>query len=158
VPLLGQVLEQYPKQVKLVFKNFPLGGHKFAMTAAIAAMAAKKQGRFWEFHDKLFENQAKLDDNEVMDIARSIGLNEARFNSDRRDKAILSLINRDMQEGRAIGVRGTPTIFVNGVQLKNRSITGFRALIDRELEKRRDQSRSQSGGKTDSVRPNPSEK
>jgi protein-disulfide isomerase len=152
------VLEQYSKQVKLVFKNFPLSGHKFAMAAAIAAMAAQKQGKFWEFHDKLFENQAKLDDNKVTEIARSVGLNEARFNSDRRGTAILSLINRDMQEGRTVGVRGTPTIFVNGVLLKNRSITGFRALIDRELEKRRDQSRSQSGGKTDSVRPNPSEK
>jgi protein-disulfide isomerase len=54
VPVLEQVLEKNPNQVKLVFKNFPLRNHKFAMEAAIAALAAEKQGKFWEFHDLLF--------------------------------------------------------------------------------------------------------
>jgi protein-disulfide isomerase len=136
VPLLEQVLGQYPKEVKLVFKHFPLQMHALARPAAIAAMAAGAQGKFWEFHDRLFKNVSQLSDAKIQEIATELGLDQAKFDASRKDNGILALINRDMQEGQAIGVRGTPTIFINGRQLKNRSIQGFQELIGEELRKK----------------------
>jgi len=68
------VLEKYPQQVKLAFKNFPLPSHRFATKAAIAALAANAQGKFWEFHDALFKNYTSLDDAKIQQIARNSGL------------------------------------------------------------------------------------
>jgi len=73
------VLDKYPKEVKLVFKNFPLSKHKFARKAATAALAAKAQGRFWEFHDELFENHRNLNDVKIQEIAKELGLDLERF-------------------------------------------------------------------------------
>ena len=65
MPVLEQVLEKNPDKVKLVFKNFPLRNHKFAMPAATAALAAEKQGKFWEFHDLLFKDYNRLNEQKV---------------------------------------------------------------------------------------------
>ena len=73
MPLLEQVLEKYPKQVKLVFKNFPLRNHRYAKKAATAALAANRQGKFWEFHDRLMENATRLNDKKIEDIAKELG-------------------------------------------------------------------------------------
>jgi protein-disulfide isomerase len=136
VPLLEQVLEKYPSDVKVVFKNFPLRNHKFAMKAATAAYAARSQGKFWEFHDLLFKNYNKLNDEKVKEIARELGLNESELEEKMKDQKIMSTIRRDSMEGNRAGVRGTPTIFVNGRRLKNRSLQGFQAAIDKELKKK----------------------
>jgi protein-disulfide isomerase len=69
VPLLEQVLEKNPKTVKIVFKNFPIRSHKFAAQAAVAALAADRQGKFWEFHDELFNNYNRLNEEKVQEIA-----------------------------------------------------------------------------------------
>jgi protein-disulfide isomerase len=135
VPLLEQVLEKYPEDVKVVFKNFPLRNHKYARKAAIAALAADKQGKFWEFHDLLFENYNRLSDERIKKIAEELGLDMEKFGKDQKDPQILKLINRDMSEGRSAGVRGTPTVFANGRLLRNRSLEGFQALIDKALNK-----------------------
>ncbi|MDH3567988.1 MAG: thioredoxin domain-containing protein, partial [Desulfobacteraceae bacterium] len=73
VPLLEQVLENNPENVKIVFKNFPLRRHKYATKAAMAALAADGQGKFWAFHDRLFENYKQLSDQKINDIARDLG-------------------------------------------------------------------------------------
>ena len=135
MPVLEQVLEKNPDKVKLVFKNFPLRNHKFAMDAATAALAAEKQGKFWEFHDLLFKDYNRLNEQKVKEIAQKLKLDMERFEKDRKDPRIRALINRDVSEGNRAGVRGSPTIFVNGRLLRNRSPAGFQELIEKALKK-----------------------
>jgi protein-disulfide isomerase len=137
VPLLEQVLEKYPDDVRIVYKNFPLRNHKFAMKAATAALAAESQGKFWEFHDLLFKNYNKLNDQKISEIALELGLDQTEFNKKMKDPKITAMIRQDVREGTKAGVRGTPTIFINGRRLNNRSLKGFQATIDRELQKLR---------------------
>jgi protein-disulfide isomerase len=134
VPELEQVLERNPNQVKLVFKNFPLRNHQFAMQAAIAALAAEKQGKFWEFHDLLFKDYNNLNEEKIGEIARQLKLNMEKFDKDRKDPQIMAMINRDITEGNQAGVRGTPTVFINGRLLRNRSMAGFQELIEKALK------------------------
>jgi protein-disulfide isomerase len=136
VPVLEQVLEKYPNEVKLVFKNFPLRNHKLAMPAAIAALAAEKQGKFWEFHDLLFKNFNRLNAQKVKEIAQQLNLDMEKFDKDQQDPQIRAMINRDVSEGNRVGVRGTPTVFINGRLLRNRSMTGFQDLIEKSLKSR----------------------
>ncbi len=130
------MLEKYPKEVKLVMKHFPLPMHSYARKAAIAALAANKQGQFWEMHEKLFASQKELSDAKVEGIARDLGLDMAQFNRDLKDPAIASMIDRDLNNGRQAKVQGTPTIFVNGKLLNQRSLQGFQQVIDAELKKK----------------------
>lgn len=127
------MFERYSKEMKLVFKNFPLRNHKFAWPAAIAALAANKQGKFWELHDQLYENYNRLSDQKIREIAQQVGLDMEKFDKDMKDPELKALVERDFQEGAGAGVRGIPTIFVNGRQLKNRSFEGFQAAIEKEL-------------------------
>lgn len=127
------MFEKYSKEMKLVFKNFPLRNHKFAWPAAIAALAANKQGKFWELHDQLYENYNRLSDQKIREIAQQVGLDIEKFDKDMKDPELKAIVERDFQEGARAGVRGIPTIFVNGRQLKNRSFQGFQAAIEKEL-------------------------
>ena len=135
MPVLEQVLEKYPQDVKVVFKNFPLQNHKYAMKAAVAALAAESQGKFWEFHDLLFENYNKLNDQKIQEIAQAVGLNMEEYEKKKNDPAIERRVKQDLADGRQAGVRGTPTIFINGVRLRDRSFKGFQTAIDKQLEK-----------------------
>lgn len=136
-PTLQQVLEKYPKEVKLVMKHLPLTIHAFAKKASVAALAAGKQGKFWEYHDKLFANQNSLNDSKVQEIAKELGLNLEQFNQDLKDPKLESLIERDMNDAQQVDVRGIPTIFVNGKVLSNRTLQGFQQVIESELKKKR---------------------
>ncbi len=136
MPLLEQVLEKYPTDVKLVFKNFPLSNHKFAFKAGIAAMAAHRQGKFWQYHDAVFANYNKLNDQKLDDLAKQVGLNMEQFKQDINDPMLKKKVQQDQQEGTKAGVRGTPTIFINGHRLQQRSLAGFSAMIDSELKKK----------------------
>jgi protein-disulfide isomerase len=131
------VLEKYPNDVKLVVKHFPLPTHSYARKAAIAALAAGKQGKFWEMHEKLFANQRELSDAKVEAFAQDLGLNMEQFNQDLKDPVIASLIDRDINNGREANVQGTPTIFINGKLLNRRSLQGFQQAIEVELKKKR---------------------
>jgi len=135
VPVFGQVLEKYPGKVKVVFKNFPLRSHRFAVKAAAAALAAGSQGKFWEFHDLLFENYNQINDQKIRDIALSLNLDQVEFEKKMNDPEIQKKIRQDFEDGRQAGVNSTPTVFINGRLLKNRSLEGFGELIDKELEK-----------------------
>jgi protein-disulfide isomerase len=130
------VLDKYPNNVKLVVKNFPLPSHKFAHKAATAALAANVQGKFWEFHSQLFKNYNVINDTKIQDIAKELGLDMEKFNKDMQSPAIKSLIARDVDNGRQIGVRGTPTIFINGKTLSNRSLPEIFQVIEAELKKK----------------------
>jgi protein-disulfide isomerase len=129
------VLDKYPDKVNLVIKQFPLPSHKFARRASAVALAADRQGKFWEFHAKIFENLKSINEAKVQEIAKEIGLDTEKLNTDAKDPAIQNLITRDVNNGRQAGVRGTPTIFVNGKRLSNRSLAGFQQAIEAELKK-----------------------
>ena len=129
------MLEKYPKDVKLVIKHFSI--HSFARKSAIAALAAGKQGRFWEFHEKLFANQKELSDAKVEKIAQELRLNMEQFKQDLKDPSLGLLIDRDLNDGLQAKIRATPTIFVNGRLLSKESLSGLREAIEAELKKRR---------------------
>ncbi len=117
-------------------KQFPLPSHPFARRAAIAALAAGKQGKFWEIHQKLYANQKDLSDAKLEAIAQEIGLKMEQFNQDSKDPGIASLVDRDIHNGVQANVQGTPTIFINGKKLNERSLPGFQQAIEAELKKK----------------------
>jgi protein-disulfide isomerase len=131
------VLEKYPQDVKLVHKNFPLRNHKFAVNAAKAALAAHRQGRFWDYHHRLLENHKQLNDAKFRALATDLGLDLERFNKDMNDPSIQRLIYRDFKEGRDAGIRGIPAVFINGKLLKSTSGPVLQRMIDAELQKRK---------------------
>ena len=133
MPLLEQVLENNPGNVKIVFKNFPLRRHKYATKAAMASLAADGQGKFWAFHDRLFENYKQLNDQKIKDITRDLGLDMEKFEKQMKDPGILAQIRQDLLDGNQAGVRGTPTVFIGGRLLRNWSPKEFQMLIDKEL-------------------------
>lgn len=136
-PLLEQLLEKYPLQVKLVFKSFPLRKHAFAKKAAVAAFAARKQGKFWEYHDLLFENVDTLSDQKFRQLARELGLDLERFEKDINDLKIVARINQDIRLGARMGVRATPTVFINGRVSRGRTLDALQADVETELERAR---------------------
>ena len=137
-PLLKQVLEKYPREVKLVVKQFPvIRRHRYALSAARAALAADAQGRFRAFHERLFENHDALNDAVIRGIAEALGLDLIQFANDMRSPAVQGVITGDVNNGRQAGVRGTPTVFINGKILKSRSLSGFTQRIEEELKKKR---------------------
>lgn len=128
------MLEKNQNTVKLVFKNLPLKIHDMAEPAALAALAANKQGKFWEYHDQLFAEE-KITRSTVDRIAKEINLDLKLFKKDMDSQELRQQVINDIAEANKLGVTGTPTIFVNGKRLKQRSLQGFQALIDQELRK-----------------------
>ena len=129
------MLEKYPTEVKLVHKNFPIRSHKFAFKAAVAAMAAGAQGKFWEFHDELYKNYNQLNDQKIKEIATMLQLDETRFGDQQNNPAIIDHIRKDYEEGIQLGIRGIPTVFINGKKIRDRSMENLEAEIHNELEK-----------------------
>lgn len=135
-PTLKQIFETYGDQVKLVYKNFPLPFHEHAQDAAIAALCAKDQGKFWEYHDVLFQNQDSLKITDLKKYASDLSLKTQNFNSCLEDKKYKGQIEADMMEGNKLGVRGTPAFFINGRLVSGaQPFENFRTIIDEELKK-----------------------
>jgi protein-disulfide isomerase len=117
-PIVKQVQKTLGEDLRFVFRNFPLAEiHPHAMKAACAAEAAGLQGRFWEMHDLLFENQDRLDDDSLVAYAASLELDTARFIEDANADPVLQRIAADIDSGARSGVNGTPTFFANGVRV-----------------------------------------
>jgi protein-disulfide isomerase len=129
------VLDRNPDEVTYVVKQFPLSSHRFAFKAAMAALAAAEQGKFWEFHSKLLENHNALNDGKITSIAEELSLDMARFNNDLNSLANRELIQKDIQEGNKVGVNGTPALFLNGKRVENRNISQLPQLIQKEIDK-----------------------
>lgn len=134
--LFDEALAKHPKEVKIVFKQFPLAMHKLAQSAALASLAAHRQGKFWQYHDLLFENQKSLSEAKYVELAKKLGLDLERFNKDYKAPINQQTLERDMADAQLAGVRGTPTIFVNGRRLKERNIKDLQQMISQELAKR----------------------
>lgn len=129
-PVLRAVVEESDGQVRLVFRHFPLFEvHPYALTAALAAEAAGAQGRFWEMHDLLFAHQDRLDDVGLAHWAQKLGLDGASVVGDAAQQHG-DAVERDYLVGTALGVRGTPTLYVEGVRYRGRvTEDGVRAAV-----------------------------
>lgn len=134
-PLLKQILAKFPDQVKVVFKHLPLGNHKNARPAALASMAAQNQGKFWEFHDRLFEEQKNLGPDKIRAIATELKLDMARFDRDLVSPELARRLEKEISDARLAMVRGTPAIFVNGRELKQRTSENLQQMVEEELKK-----------------------
>ena len=113
-PSLTRLLAAYPDDVRLAFVHMPLVTASSA-PAAIAAEAARRQGRFWGMHDALFaRSDGPLDADTLIDEARALGLDEKRFLADMRDPALAARIRADLRQVERLSIRGTPALLING--------------------------------------------
>ena len=109
--------------------------HGYARNAAAAALTAHKMGKFPAFHEALYDNMRWLSDEKIREIAADLGLDPDEFEKEMNSKEIQKKIDEDMIEAETAGTTGTPTIFINGRRLRNRSLEGFQAIIDAQLNK-----------------------
>ena len=120
--------------MRIVWKNLPLDFHKDASLAAVAALAANDQGKFWEYHDKLFEHQPKIQRPNLIQYARDLNLDMNQFEQALTTLKGHQLIEADKAEAKALGVTGTPGFFVNGHFLSGaKPFDEFAKVIDAEL-------------------------
>jgi protein-disulfide isomerase len=116
-PIVKELLRRLRDQLRFAYRHFPLTQvHPHAEQAAQAAEAAGRQGKFWEMHDTLFENQDALDDVDLVRYAMALGLDRSKFIQDMNDPAVIERIREDVYSGIQSGVNGTPTFFINGVR------------------------------------------
>lgn len=133
-PTLSDLEKDYGKDLRIVWKNNPLPFHPHAMPAAKAAMAAAAQGKFWEFHDKLFADQAHLDDATFEKYAKELGLNMSKFKAAMSSPKTEEAIKADVELASQLGARGTPGFFINGRPLRGaQPKEAFKAVIDKEI-------------------------
>lgn len=133
--VVEQIREKYGQKVHFVFRQFPLPMHKQAKGAAEAALAANAQGKFWEYHDRLFANQKELDREGLEKQAQELGLDMARFNQALDQDEYEKDIDRDIGMGKKVAVSGTPTMFINGKRVPNpTSFPLVSKMIDDALE------------------------
>jgi protein-disulfide isomerase len=127
------VLEAYPRDVKLVFKHFPLSFHANARPAAEAAAFAHKHGKFWEMHDLIFKNPRALTIEAFKGYGQQLGLDPQALETSVRSQSFKSVIDKDMADGQKANVTGTPSIYVNGKKLPRRDFATFKQVIDEIL-------------------------
>jgi hypothetical protein len=134
-PLMKRVVEEFAPNARLVIRDFPLTAiHEEAMSAAIAANAARLQGKFFEMGELLYRNQGALDGASLRSYASQVGLNIQKFDSDVKSPAVLAEIRKDMSEGESYGVSGTPSVFVNGKRLHRLTTGRLREMIRDEIK------------------------
>lgn len=134
-PVLKKVLPAYEGKVRFTYRNFPLTQHKHSRSAAEAAEAAGLQGKFWEMHDKIFENQSAMEDKDLEKYASELGLNMDKFRSDWRSDAVKQKVERDVKTATQLNVNSTPTFYINGMQLAGGiSEPGLRAEIEKRIK------------------------
>ena len=114
---INALKQKYGNDFSFVYKNLPLPFHPEAMPSAKAALAAGRQGKFYEFHDKIFENQGGLGEELYVRIAKELNLNMDKFNADRNSKEIEEQIKADAAQAGSLGFNGTPGFSLNGVKI-----------------------------------------
>jgi protein-disulfide isomerase len=140
-PILKTLKREYGNRLQIAFHHFPLTQlHNHALEAAYAAAAAGLQGKFWEMHNLLYDNQSgwsQVGDFRpiVIDFARQIGLDVPRFTRDMDGLQVVTVVSEDTQRGNLLGVNSTPTIFMNGQMIasENLTIDGLRKEINKRL-------------------------
>ncbi|MFH1443040.1 MAG: thioredoxin domain-containing protein [Candidatus Micrarchaeota archaeon] len=138
-PNVGEIRKKYGDKIRFVFKPFPLPSHNFSMESSEAAECAADQGKFWEYHQALFDNQEKVRSggiSSLTELARQLGLNEGSFNVCLIDGKYKTEIEKSFGEGVAEGIYGTPTFFINGRPIIGpSSVNELSRIIDEELAK-----------------------
>jgi len=152
---LAAIRQRFGDRLQIVFKHFPLDGtcnprvpgpaHPLACEAAFAAEAARRQEKFWAFHDALFS--ADLIENSVSltSVARRVGLEVERFENERRSREVQAEVADDIAQGNQLGIEGTPAVFLNGRRVYDARLATFELLISHELQAAR-RSRLQTAG------------
>ncbi|MDJ0762424.1 MAG: thioredoxin domain-containing protein [Myxococcota bacterium] len=131
----GEIKKKYSDKVRFIFRHFPLSFHKQAHLASQAALAANAQGKFWEYHDKLFENQRNLERADLEKYAKELGLNMKQFKKALDDETYKKAVDDDLEIGKQVGVQGTPTLFLNGDRVQNPTdAEAISKEIDKALE------------------------
>jgi predicted DsbA family dithiol-disulfide isomerase len=136
-PVLDHLYEAHQGQVRFFFKHYPLPMHPNAEKAARAAVAAMRQGKFWELHAVLFKNQTALGVENVEKLAQGIGLDMARFRQDRDSEATADFVAKNRKQGEALELTGTPSVFINGRKFSSsgeNQAQDFEDWINLELE------------------------
>jgi protein-disulfide isomerase len=133
-PVLRQVVEEFPNDLKLYFKHYPLPQHTNARMAAEAAVAAQKQGKFWQFQDKLWDHQDDLSPAEIEKVGKEAGLDMTKFRQDLSSDAVKARVEKDRSDGSAVGIQATPTLYINGREYTDaRDADSLREWIKDEL-------------------------
>ena len=137
-PTLRELERIYGSDLRLVYRHLPLGNRPESRLVSEAALAAGAQGRFWDMHDRLYAEGGLLDRPGLETVAREVGLDMDRFRDDLDRRRFALEVSADAAVGARLGVRGTPTFFINGTPMSGaRPIEAFRELIDRELAEAR---------------------
>lgn len=137
-PTLSKIMDTYKGKVYYVFRDFPLSFHKNAEKAAQAANCAGDQDKYWKYNTHIWENQRELQIEKLKEYAKTLGLNESKFNECLDSDKYADEIAKDMKEGSAAGVTGTPAYFVNGIFISGaQPFENFKDIIDTELKMRK---------------------
>lgn len=135
IPMLRQIERDLEGRIRVVHMNFPLSGHIHAVPAARAALAAGRQGKFWEMNDLLFQNQRHLEPQDLERYATQLGLDLARFRADAASPETEQAVQATRREGERLQISGTPTIFINGRRFElNLERETLREWIQEELD------------------------
>jgi protein-disulfide isomerase len=130
-PIIKEIQKTFGDQIKFIFRNFPLQeAHEYAFPAALAAEAAALQGKFWEMHDGIYENQDRIGDDLFDELAESIGLDLKKFKSDLKAPDLEARVEDDFESGIRSGVNGTPSFYVNGTKFDGGPEDLFEMLRD----------------------------
>ena len=136
-PILKQVNQKFGDRVRIVYRQYPIPSlHPFALKAAEASLCANDQGKFWELHDAMFENQSRLTVTDLKQTARRLGVKPKTFDECLDSGRYTAQVLNDMREGARVGVTGTPTMYLNGMQFEGVvSFSTLDSVITKELAK-----------------------
>jgi len=135
VETFAKLMSTYPNQIRFIYRDFPLTSiHPEAAPAAIAAECANDQGKYWEFHDRLFTGEYGMNSTAYVQYATDLGLNKDKFQACLSNTSYANEVQGDLQYASSIGVRSTPTFFINGIALIGaQPFEAFQQVIDSEL-------------------------
>lgn len=133
-PVLERIVSEFGDRVRLVVRDFPLSQHANARRAAEAAEAAREQGKYWEYVSVLFRNQSALGVEKLREYATEVGLDRAKFDASLDSSKFSEKVQRDLIDGRKLGINGTPTLYINGKRLSNNSYETLKSAIEQALK------------------------
>ena len=133
-PLIQQLLDAFPKDLRHVYKNYPLPFHQRALPAAKACLATGEQGKYWEMSALIFGDQKKLEDADLLEYAKKLGLDLKRFEEDTKAEKVQKQIEADLKDVGTAEVTGTPTLFINGKRVQDRTFDAMKQTIEKILK------------------------
>jgi len=135
VTQVDSIMAAYPKDIKLIYKQFPLSMHPHAQMAAMASLAAREQGKFWEMYEVLFKNYRRLTSDNIVMFARDLGLDIDKFKAAMTSGKYQAVIDKDLKDGEAAGVYGTPSFYINGKQYNGEvTLASLKPILEAELK------------------------